>query len=104
MSGELNVCQEEESMPEECVRELRAKDRRLLHSLVVVKPTTRISQLIQCEHFSSAQRLLRVTAYVLLAAEKFKKKLREITAPTVPVLSKAATLWVNESSPVQLLQ
>ena len=45
-SGELSVCQEEESMPEECVRELKAKDRRLLHSLVVVEPTTRIGQLI----------------------------------------------------------
>ena len=69
-SGELSVCQEEEPMPEECIQELKAKDRRLLHSLVVVEPTTRISQLIQCEHFSSAQRLLRVTAYVLLAAER----------------------------------
>ena len=96
-SEELNVCQEDESMPEECVQELRTKDRRLLHSLVVVEPTTRIGQLIQCENFSSAQRLLRVTAYVLLAAEKFKKKLRETTAPTVPLLSKAATLWVNEA-------
>ena len=60
-------------MPEE----LKAKDRRLLHSLVVVKPTTRIGQLIPCEHFSSAQRLLRVMAYILLEAEKFKKNLRE---------------------------
>ena len=90
-SGELNVCQEDKSMPEECIRELRAKDRRLLLSLVVDEPTTRIGPLIQCEHFSSAQRLLRVMAYVLLAAEKFKKKLRETTAPTVPLLSKAAT-------------
>ena len=92
MSGELSVCQEEEFMPEECVRELKARDRRLLHSLVVVEPTTRIGQLIQCEHFSSAQRLLRVTAYVLLAAEKFKKKLRETAAPAVALLSKAETL------------
>ena len=84
-------------MPEECVQELRAKDRRLLHSLVAVKPTTRIAQLIQCEWFSSAQRLLRVTAYVLLAAGKFKKKLRETTAPTVPLLSKAETFWVKEA-------
>ena len=84
-------------MPEECVQELRAKDRRLLHSLVVVESTTRIGQLIQCEHFSSAQRLLQVMAYVLLAAGKFKKKLREITAPTVPLLSKAEMLWVKEA-------
>ena len=32
-----------------------------------------------------------------LAAEKFKKKLRETTAPTVPLLSKAETLWVKEA-------
>ena len=96
-SGELSVRQEEESMPEECVRELRAKDRKLLHSLVVVEPTTKIGRLIQCEHFGPAQRLLRVTAYVLLAAEKFKKKLRETTTPTVPLLSKAEMLWVKEA-------
>ena len=96
-SGGLGACQEEESMPEECVQELKAKERRLLHSLVVVEPTTRIGQLIQCESFSSAQRLLRVTAYALLAAEKFKKKLRETTAPTVPLLCKAETLWVKEA-------
>ena len=40
MSGELSVCQEEEPMPEECIQELKAKDRRLLHSLVVVEPAT----------------------------------------------------------------
>lgn len=96
-SGEISVCQEDESMPEECIQELKAKDRKLLHSLVVVERTTRIGQLIQCEHFSSAQRLFRVTAYVLLAAEKFKKKLRETTTLTVPLLSKAETLWVKEA-------
>ena len=45
-------------MPEECARELKAKDRTLLHSLLVVKLMTRIDQLIQCERFSSAQKLL----------------------------------------------
>ena len=84
-------------MPEECTQELKAKDRRLLHSLLTVEPTTRIGQLIQCECFSSAQRLLRVTAYVLLAAEKFKNRLRETVTPTVPLLSKAETLWMKEA-------
>ena len=96
MSAELNVsvCQEGDPacMPEECIQELRAKERRLLRSLVVVEATTRIGQLIQCEHFSSAQRLLRVTAYVLLAAEKFKKKLRETKTLTVPLLNQAETV------------
>lgn len=98
-SAELSVCREGDPtcMPEECIQELRAKDRRLLHSLVVFEPTTRIGQLIQCEHFSSAQRLLRVTAYVLLAAEKFKKKLRETTTLTVPLLNQAETFWVKEA-------
>lgn len=50
MSGELSVCQEEEPtcMPEVCIQELKAKDRRLLHSLVAVEPAKRIGQLIQC--------------------------------------------------------
>ena len=49
-------------MPEECIRELKTKEKGLLHSLVVVQPTTSIGQLIQCEHFSLALRLFRVTA------------------------------------------
>ena len=84
-------------MPEECIQELRASGRRLLYSLVVVEPTTRIGQLIQCEHFSSAQRLFRVTAYVLLAAKGFKRKLRGTTSLTVPLLNKAETLWVKDA-------
>ena len=49
----------------------------------------------QPQHLSSAQRLLRVTAYVLLATEKFKKKLRETI--TVPLLNQAKTFWVKEA-------
>lgn len=84
-------------MPEECTRELKAKDEGLLHILVVVELMTRIGKLIQCEHFRSVQRLLRVTACVLLAAEKFKKRLRETKTLTVPLLSKAEMLWVKEA-------
>ena len=54
--GELIMHQEEEPVPEEYIQELRAKDR-ILHTLMVVEPTTRIGQLIQNEHFSSAQKL-----------------------------------------------
>ena len=98
-SAELSVYQEEDPtcMPEECIQEVRAKDRGLPHSLVVVEPTTRIGQLIRCEHFSSAQRLLRVTAYVVIATEKFKKKLRETTTLIVPLLNQAETFWVKEA-------
>ncbi len=98
-SEELNGCQEEEPMSEECTRELRAKDKGLLHSLVVVAPMTRIGQLIQCEHFSSIQRLLRVTAYVLLAAEKFKKKLRETTTLTAPLLRRLKRFGYRKLKP-----
>ncbi len=95
-SGELGMWQQEEPLPEECVEELKAKDRRLLHSLIVIETTAGIGQLIQCEHFSSAQSLFRVTAHILLAAEKFKG-LGQTTAVTVPLLNKAETLWVKEA-------
>lgn len=94
--GELIMHQEEEAVPEECIQELWAKDR-ILHTLVVVEPTARIGQLLQSKHFSSAQRLFRVTAYVLLAVEKLRKKLRETITLTVPLLSKAEMLWVKEA-------
>ena len=81
--GELIMHQEEEPVPEGCIQELRIKDR-ILHTLMVVEPTARIGQLVQSKHLSSAQRLFRVTAYVLLAVEKFRKKLRETTTLTVP--------------------
>ena len=75
------------------MQELRAKERKpLLHKLVVTEPYKRIGQLVQCENFSSVARLLRVTAYVLCAVEKFKKKLRET------LLSKAEILLDEGSS------
>ena len=74
---EISVCAEEKPMPKECTQELKTKVRRALHSLVVVESPTRVGQLIQCEHFNSAQRLFQVTAYVLLVVKKFKKGSKE---------------------------
>ena len=41
-------------MPEECLQAIKAKDS----SLVVVEPTTRIGQLLQCEHQISTETAL----------------------------------------------
>ena len=98
-SGGQSVCQEELSMPEECTHELKAKEKKLLHNLIVLESTPKINQLINCEHFSSVRRLLRVTAYVLLAVEFFKKKTRangQSIMRTVH-MNRAETLWVKEA-------
>ena len=56
----------------------------------------KFGHLIQCERFSSAERLFRVTAYVLPAGERFKSP-GQPTTVTVPLLHKAETLWVREA-------
>ena len=71
-------------MPEECVQELKAKEKKLLLNLINDR-----------KRFSSARRLFRVTAYVLLAVERFKKS-RELSKLTTYLLSQAEMLWVKE--------
>ena len=44
---------DQESMPEECISELKGKTGKTLHNLMVVESTT-IGQLITCMDFSSA--------------------------------------------------
>ena len=85
-----------ETMPEGCIPELKAKIGKPLHNLVVVEVTTTIGQLITCESYSSAGRLFRVTAYVLLAVKKFKGKYKELKTLTAPLLKEAEILWIKD--------
>ena len=53
---------EEESMPEECTHELKAKQNFFLNNLILLDCTIKISGMMDCTCFNSAGRLLRVTA------------------------------------------
>ena len=59
------------TMPDECSSELKAKALQS-HNVVTTDTKGPISQLIDCKKFSSLTKLLRVTAQVLMAVEKFK--------------------------------
>ena len=60
-------------MPEPCSVELRSTTRSS-HNLLVVEKKPGIGDLMRCEDFSDLRRLLRVTAFVIRAATKFKAK------------------------------
>ena len=70
------------SMPSECANEMRVADRQALNLLVSTRNQT-LEQVMQCENFSTLQRLLNVTSHVL----KFLEVLRE----------DAEVLWIRSA-------
>lgn len=53
------------SMPEDCIAQLKAKDKNLDHGLLTTKEPLGLGQVINCEDFSTLDRLLRVSSRVL---------------------------------------
>ena len=95
---DINNLDEVNSVPEECMQELRAKERRTLHNMIVTESQLGLSQLIDCTQYSSLQRLLCVTAYVLHAIQAFKGKTKnedDRCNPTSIDLAHAEALWVS---------
>ena len=88
------------AMPEECSLELKAKAVRSLN-LVTTDTKCPIGKLIECEKFSSLTRLLRVTAQVLRAVEKFKtlRNHQPNPQPTVTPeqIARAEILWITNA-------
>ena len=50
--------QEDTPMPEECIPEMKAKDQRLAHNLLVAEEQSSLSQILHCEQYSTIHRLL----------------------------------------------
>ena len=95
----LETCDETnpQSMPEECTMELR---KGASHALTLVNTVSKtgVSELIDCKRFSSLSKLLRVTAQVLRAIEKFKKQRNQQSdALIVAQMSEAELLWVKDT-------
>lgn len=59
-------------MLDECVSEMKAKDRAAVHSLLVARKRASVNQIVGCQTFSSLQRLLNVTACVLRFVKALK--------------------------------
>ena len=62
------------SMPEDCIAEMKAKDKNLAHGLLTTKEPLGLGQVINCEDFSTLDRLLRVTAKVLKFCSILQRK------------------------------
>ena len=73
----LEGAEVETTAPEECHQEMKSKNA--VHSLLTSSGRPCIGQLINCENFSSLDRLLQVTALVL----KFTRLLCEKVQRTV---------------------
>ena len=92
---------DELTMPEECVSEMKAKERTLAHSLLVSTEHHGIGQLIDCDRFSRLQKLLRVTVYVRKFALRFKSIITSNSTPidwtiTTSDMERAEMDWVTE--------
>lgn len=66
------------------------------HNLLAVQNTNMIGSVIRCEDFGDLQKLLRVTAYVLRAVERFKTKRADRAKTLTPQeISASELLWVT---------
>ena len=92
-------------MPEECTRELRSKPSQAL-TLVNVTSECSLSELIDCKRFSSLSKLLRVTAVVLRAIEKFKgpriHSSNDSVTITLAQMIEAELRWVKDAQQLML--
>ena len=88
--GVEESCLDSLSMPEECIQEPRVRDREGIHELLVNSKKRRV---ISIERFSSLERLLCVTAYVL----KFAKHLKGVECESrviVPEIARVEVMWI----------
>ena len=87
-------------MPESCSLELKSTSN-LSHNLLAVERIPTIGELIQCGDYIDLQRLLRVTAYVRRAVDKFKFKDKSTTSSPSSLnpqeLAAAELLWVSHA-------
>ena len=81
-SGNPTLSSEAISVPEECLHEMKTKDRQKLSTCTVLA-TCGLSTIVRCETFSDVNRLLRVTAYVLKFVRALKTPCRSSTIPTL---------------------
>ena len=82
-------------MPQECVEELRASERKTLGLLV--SECVKISDLIRVDRYSSLTFMLQVTAIVLRFIEnlRLRVRMREHVADEV-IMMKAELMWIKE--------
>ena len=100
--GEILNAQENTVMPEECISEMKALDRKSTLSLLVTEERLSLSHILHCEQYSTICRLLWVTTYMLKFIRLLKQKIQSSdTSPstvlTATEISNVETLWIKEA-------
>ena len=71
---------QEALMPTECANELAVKDRPAVLNLLITNEGPSLDKIINCQDFSSMQRLVRVTTHVLRFVDNIKRKNNKYTS------------------------
>ena len=86
-------------MPENCLVEMKTMDKNSVHGLLTIKEASGLRQIMNCEDFSTLDRLLQVTAQVLRFCCILQRKLLQETTDTFEAdeTARAEMLWIIES-------
>lgn len=95
-------------MPAECSIELRARDRPMVLRVDATKDNTNVEELIDCQRYSSLQKLLSITGRVLEFVHRLRMKPRhtveeDTASAELNPNQRAELLWIRAAQ-VQLLQ
>lgn len=96
-TGEAEESAEPQTMPEECVAELRAKDQPAQACiLLATESACDVHRVLACENYSTLSRLLGVTACVLRAVKILKSPGKQYESVTFSPdeIAEAETLWI----------
>ena len=94
----LDNTSEPSKLPEDHFKELKASKKKT-HNLAATEVKHTIGDFIQCKRFSNFRRLLRITAYVMIAVKMFKsKRAGKSSGPlSTEELSDAERRWIEDS-------
>ena len=98
--------EDELQMPVESLEEMKSKDRKIVHSMMTAHETSiDLGQVISCTDFSSLNRLLRITAYVMKFVNILKHKVKKLKTPlnlepTTTDISDVEILWIREAQKI----
>ena len=86
-------------MPENCLVEMKTKDKKSFHGLLTIQEKSGLRQIMNCEDFSTLDRLLQVTAQVLKFCRILQRKLLPEATDTSEAdeTARAKLLWIIES-------
>ena len=83
-------------MPENCLVEMKTKDKNSVHGLLTIQEKSGLRQIMNCENFSTPDRLLQVTAQVFCRILQ-RKFLPTTDTSEANETARAEQLWIIKS-------